>query len=166
MKPVWKLLARLVNLLPLALRKRLFVGLGLSRRVMTLGVRILVRNDEGQVLLVRHTYVPGWYLPGGAVERGETVQQAAVKELYEECDVEALSEPSLFHFYRNPSTSRFDHVALFVCTEWRQVTIKMPGHEIAETGFFAADDLPEGTTDPTRNRIAELLNGQSVADVW
>ncbi|MEM9842987.1 MAG: NUDIX domain-containing protein, partial [Pseudomonadota bacterium] len=37
---------------------------------MTLGVRAIVENAEGQVLLVRHTYTPGLYLPGGGVERG------------------------------------------------------------------------------------------------
>ena len=163
---VKKALASTINLLPSAFRKRLFVALGLSRRAMTLGVRIMVRNEEGHVLLVRHTYVPGWYLPGGAVERHETVQQAAVKELLEECNIEALDEPSLFHFYRNPRTSRFDHVAMFICTRWREVAVKKPDHEIAEIGFFAPDALPEGTTVPTRNRVAEVLNGQARSDVW
>lgn len=163
---VMKALASTINLLPSGLRKRLFVALGLSRRAMTLGVRIMVRNDEGHVLLVRHTYVPGWYLPGGGVERHETVQQAAVKELLEECNIEALDEPSLFHFYKNLRTSRFDHVALFTCTNWRQVDVKQPDHEIAELGFFAPEDLPEDTTVPTRNRIAEVLNGQRPDDIW
>ncbi|MCJ8310200.1 MAG: NUDIX domain-containing protein [Rhizobiaceae bacterium] len=161
-----KAVSRTVNVLPSAFRKRLFVALGLSQRAMTLGVRILLRNERGEVLLVRHTYVPGWYLPGGGVERHETVQQAAIKELREECSVEALDEPQLFHFYRNPRTSRFDHVALFICDAWREIATKQPDHEIAEIGFFAPDNLPDGTTEPTRHRIAEVLNGQKPSDVW
>jgi hypothetical protein len=35
------------------------------QRPMTLGVRGLVIDSEDRVLLVRHTYVPGFYLPGG-----------------------------------------------------------------------------------------------------
>ena len=38
-------------------------------RGMTLGVRAACFNADGQIFLVRHTYVPGWYMPGGGVER-------------------------------------------------------------------------------------------------
>ena len=103
--------------------------------------------------------------PGG-VERGETVHQAVRKELLEECGIEAVDDPELFSFYRNPRTSRYDHVALFVCADWQQVDSKQPDHEIAELGFFDHESLPEGTTVPTRNRIAELLKDQPVSEIW
>ena len=45
-----------------------------TRRGMTLGVRGLVTNEAGEVLLIKHTYLAGWYLPGGGVERGETAE--------------------------------------------------------------------------------------------
>ena len=163
---VMKVLLRLINLLPRSIRKFLFVGLGLLRRPMTLGVRIVVRDEAGAFLLMRHTYAPGWHFPGGGVERRETIHQAAVKELREECHIETLEAPELFHFYYNPISSRFDHVGLFICTKWRQVTAWQPDHEIAEIGFFAADKLPEQTTQSTRNRIAELIDGKAVSDVW
>ncbi|NKB51165.1 MAG: NUDIX domain-containing protein [Rhizobiaceae bacterium] len=160
------LVIKIFNLLPSAIRKRLYVGIGLVWRAMTLGVRILVRDEQGRILLVRHTYVSGWYLPGGGVERGETIQQAAQKELMEECGVEADEPPALFHLYRNPSTSRFDHVALFVCSKWHQSHVKTPDHEIAEIGFFDYDDLPEGTTRQTKDRLAEILRDQPISDIW
>ena len=155
-----------INLLPSGFRKHLFVAIGLTRRAMTLGVRVLVQDEKGRVLLVRHTYVTGWYLPGGGVERGETVQQAVQKELLEECSIEAVDPPELFHFYRNPRTSRYDHVVLFVCTNWRQLETKLPDHEIAELGFFDIENLPKGTTTPTRQRLAELLADQPISDIW
>ncbi len=49
-------------------------------RPLTLGVRCIVARDDGHVLLVRHTYLPGWYLPGGGVERGESLEAAIARE--------------------------------------------------------------------------------------
>ena len=41
-----------------------------------------------------------------------------------------------------------------------------PDLEIAEVGFFAPDDLPEGTTEPTQARLAELQHGQPAREIW
>ena len=57
-------------------RTRLFTRLVHSyfalTRGMTLGVRAACFDDEGRVFLVRHSYVKGWHMPGGGLERGET----------------------------------------------------------------------------------------------
>jgi len=51
---------------------------------MTLGVRAIVFDEQkNSVFLVKHTYVPGWQLPGGGVDSGETFGQALEKELRE-----------------------------------------------------------------------------------
>jgi 8-oxo-dGTP pyrophosphatase MutT (NUDIX family) len=52
-------------------------------RGKTLGVRALVTDEQGRVLLIEHTYVLGWWLPGGGVDRGETAHQAVARELRE-----------------------------------------------------------------------------------
>jgi ADP-ribose pyrophosphatase YjhB (NUDIX family) len=137
------------------------------RRPMTLGVRGMVLNEaEGTVFLVRHTYVPGWYLPGGGVERRETLRQALAKELREEANIELTGEPALFGVYFNKRSSPRDHVTLYVVKQFRQTAPRLPDREIAECGFFPLGALPEGTTQSTRRRIGEVLEGRAAEEIW
>ncbi|MGG7518581.1 NUDIX domain-containing protein [Allorhizobium undicola] len=134
-------------------------------RGMTLGVRAACFDASGQIFLVRHTYLPGWYLPGGGVERGETVAEALVKELREEGNLEALNPPQLLNIYLNSRATNRDHVAFFR-VEVRQSEPRRPDREIAESGFFRLDALPDGVTAATRRRLAELAAGGPYADLW
>src|SRR4051812_5012331 len=85
-------------------------------RGMTLGVRAACFDAEGRIFLVRHTYVPGWYMPGGGMERHETTLGALRKELREEGNLEILGEPQLFHVYYNRKVSKRDHVIFYRVT--------------------------------------------------
>ena len=130
----------------------------------SLGVRILaLRGDE--VLLVRMTYLRDWYLPGGGVDRGESLRAAALRELREETAYEA-SGLELHGIYFNGRKQRSDHVALFVTRNLSAVPGLKPDHEIAEVGFFRTDALPEGTSPATRARIAEVVAGLAPAEFW
>lgn len=127
-------------------------------RGMTLGVRGLVLNDAGEVLLVEHTYVAGWHLPGGGVELGETTEAALARELVEEAGVGIEGRPTLVAVHSNISTFRGDHVLLYRVEAWTPCEATSRG-EILRVGWFAPDALPEGTTGPTRRRITEGLAG-------
>ena len=134
-------------------------------RGMTLGVRAAAFDEAGRVFLVRHTYVPGWHMPGGGVERGETLHDALVKELREEGNLDITGQPELFAMFFNSRTSRRDHVAFYRCTV-SQTEPKRPDREIVESGFFALDALPEGVTVATRRRLAELAGQAEVSRLW
>jgi 8-oxo-dGTP pyrophosphatase MutT (NUDIX family) len=146
---------------------RLLLGVARFRRGMTLGVRAAVFDGQGQVFLVRHSYVPGWYLPGGGVEPGETLAGALDRELMEEGGI-ALDEPAnLFGLYLNRQISRRDHVALFVSHDWQQTKPpRVPNLEIVDYGFFPPDALPEDATAATRRRLEEILKGAALSPEW
>lgn len=134
-------------------------------RGMTLGVRAACYDREGRIFLVRHTYVPGWFLPGGGIERGETVRDALQKELREEGNLVMLDEPELIHVYYNRRASKRDHVVLYrVLVE--QTDPRMPDREIAETGFFSLNSLPPDVTGATLRRLRELSGEAKRADYW
>ena len=124
-------------------------------RGLTLGVRAAILDDRDRVFLIRHTYVPGWQLPGGGVEVGETLEEALERELREEGNIVLKGKPRLVSVHFNRAASRRDHVAVFLVEAFEQTSAKQPDHEIAESGFFALDMLPPGMTGGTRRRIAK-----------
>ena len=149
------------------LRARLFHLYFRLKRPMTFGVRGLVHDaDHNSVFLIRHTYVPGWQLPGGGVEVGETAAEALERELFEEGNIELAGPPVLKSIHFNRRASRRDHVALYLIENYRQAMPKAPDREIAEAGFFPLDRLPDGTTPATLRRIAELFGGGPASPDW
>lgn len=135
-------------------------------RGMTLGVRGLVLDADHRVFLVKHGYVAGWHLPGGGVEVGETFGDALKRELFEEGLIEVIREPVLHGIFLNSHVSRRDHVAVYVVRDFRQARLPEPNREIAATGFFATDALPEDTTLGTRLRIGEVLQDAKIIATW
>jgi 8-oxo-dGTP pyrophosphatase MutT (NUDIX family) len=135
-------------------------------RGLTLGVRGLVLDPQGRVFLVKHSYMTGWYLPGGGVETGESLTTALTRELLEEGNIELIGPAELFGIYWNRRIAWRDHVALYVVRSFRQSAPPQPNREIVAHGFFAPDALPDGTTASTRARITEVLDGRSAAEIW
>ena len=139
----------------------------LLARPMTFGARALVHDRAaGAVFLIRHTYVPGWQLPGGGVEPGETALEALARELGEEGNIALTGPPLLKSLHFNRRTSRRDHVAFYLVESFRQTAPKTPDREIAEAGFFPLDALPEGVTAATLRRIDEALGGAAPSQYW
>ena len=135
-------------------------------RGLTLGVRAAVIDEAGRVFLVKHSYVPGWYLPGGGVEPGESALDALARELAEEGNFRLEGPPELFGFYFNPRESRRDHVALYAVRRWRQPAPPRPGFEIVAHRFADPHALPEDATSSTRRRCAELFDGAPRSPLW
>jgi 8-oxo-dGTP pyrophosphatase MutT (NUDIX family) len=122
---------------------------------ITAGVKILLIK-EGKVLLVHHTYKKGWYLPGGGVKRGETLEQAARREAAEEVGA-SLDELQLFGLYSNLTKYQSDHVTVFLC---RSFSLSgQSDFEIERFGFFSPDYLPADTAPGDRHRIEEYKQG-------
>jgi 8-oxo-dGTP pyrophosphatase MutT (NUDIX family) len=135
-------------------------------RGMTLGVRAVVLDGNNRVFLVKHSYVTGWHLPGGGVEVGETFRDALRRELAEEGRIELSGEPALHGLFFNSHVSRRDHVAVYLIRHFRQDGLPDPNREIVACGFFEAGALPADTTEGTRLRISEVVEGRAPIATW
>jgi 8-oxo-dGTP pyrophosphatase MutT (NUDIX family) len=145
--------------------EKLFQWYSRLRRGKTLGARVCVIDSNDQILLIRHRYAKGWTFPGGGVDAGETLKQAAVRELREEAAIEATGELILHGVFSNEVKFSGDHVALFITRGFIQNVFK-PNLEIFEAQFFARSKLPESTTPATRDRLAEIFEGAAISDHW
>ena len=99
-----------------------------------------VIERDGKTLMVRRAVQTGyglWSMPGGYVDRGETVEKAAAREVEEEAGllVEIGQLIGLFSDAGNPVV-----VAAYAATEVGGVLA--PGPESLDLGFFALDHLP------------------------
>jgi 8-oxo-dGTP pyrophosphatase MutT (NUDIX family) len=136
-------------------------------RPMTLGVRAVVENGEGHVLMVRHTYIDGWFMPGGGVEHGEPAVEALRRELIEEGGIRLTAEPKVFGFYSNHHIFRNDHVLLYHVPwgSWEQVTATSQD-EIAEIVWVDPHAPPDTITAGERRRLEEVYGGAPVSPYW
>ena len=140
-----------------SIRTRLFQTWFRLTRPMTLGVRAVVENSDGTVLLVRHTYTKGLYFPGGGIEKGETAMQALRRELSEEAGVEPVPSPQLVGVYSNHYAFRNDHVLLYHVPHgsWETGETDNAG-EISELVWADPSEPPGDTTPGTLRRLREM----------
>jgi ADP-ribose pyrophosphatase YjhB (NUDIX family) len=137
-------------------------------RPRTIGVRALLLDGRDRVLLVRHTYAEHWYLPGGGVKKGESVEAALHRELAEEVAITDAQVERVLGVYHNRREGKDDHVVIFAArTASASDDPQRPDVlEIEAVGWFPLDGLPATTSPATRRRIAEYQRGVTGLGAW
>ena len=121
---------------------------------ISIGVRVMLIQNE-QVLLVRHTYQNGWFMPGGGAKPKETLEDSARREAREEAGAE-LGKLRLVGIYTNLSEGRADHIALFLCEDFTYTG--QHDREIAELRAFHLNALPAELYPGHQRRMEEYKN--------
>jgi ADP-ribose pyrophosphatase YjhB (NUDIX family) len=137
----------------------------LSRGV-TLGVRAIATDEAGRVMLVRHSYTPGWHLPGGGVEHGQTAEDGLSAELREEAGIEMTSPADLIGVYSNHAVFRNDHVLLYRVRQWQPCPPSASAFEITGREFFALANLPSDLSRGASSRLAEVFFDAERSPYW
>ena len=123
------------------------------RPILMLGAVTLILNEDNHLLMMKRTDSGYWGIPGGAVELGEVIEDAARRETREETNLE-VNEMSLFGvfsgpelYYKYPNGDEVYNVSIvYVSHKWRG-EIKL-NEEHSEWNWFAAGNLPEDFSPP------------------
>lgn len=141
----------------------------------TVGVRGLVLDGDGRVLLVRHTYGAAyWHLPGGGVHRRESIVAALHRELREETGVIVTGPVRLLGTYSSLTEGKSDHISVFVVDAFEREHADSPAGgarpqastEIDAARFFPMDELPDDASPATKRRLEDLRRGEVCAFDW
>jgi 8-oxo-dGTP pyrophosphatase MutT (NUDIX family) len=142
--------------------RRLLVG---ALRLRTSGVKVMLFNGAGELLLVRHAYVDRelFLLPGGGIGRHESPAAAAAREIEEELGIGVSGlAPVSVHF--SGAEGKRDTVHLFKAKADGEP--RPDGVEVVEARYFPLDRLPPNVSPATLRRIAEYRGERDVDGRW
>ena len=128
----------------------IFKPLSFGTRVM-----LLCKNE---VLLVKHTYISGYFLPGGGVKKSELFENSARRELKEEVGI-LVNNLSVFGIYKSIKEQKYTTNVVFISKLSKKPTLKIQKDELVEAGFFNINKLPLKTSPGTKRRIKEYIEG-------
>ncbi len=145
---------------------RLIRGYWWIRRPVILGVRVLVIRDD-RVLLLRHSYREGWFLPGGTPEAGESLAVTARREAREETGVK-VDEVKPLGIYSALDGPESDHVSVFTAENQSLGAVQEGDRletdgdsEVAEAGWFPVAQLPRATSNQTQWILRDWHHGRT-----
>jgi ADP-ribose pyrophosphatase YjhB (NUDIX family) len=124
------------------------------------GAHVLATDADGRILVVRTTYLgPGWMLPGGRVERGETPQAAAVRETREETGLIVVVERLLLVDAHRARDTSFVFSARATGGD-----LDPQLGEIAEAGWLTRSEIADSS--PRLHRLLERIEGSGGSVVY
>jgi 8-oxo-dGTP pyrophosphatase MutT (NUDIX family) len=140
------------------LQLRQYIG---HRPILMVGAAVLVLDGENRLLMMKRSDIGRWGIPGGAMELGEVVENAARREALEETNLE-IGEMSLFGvfsgpelYYKYPGGDEVYNVSIvYMSHDWRG-EIKLNA-EHSEWQWFHASEIPEDISPPIKPIIEQF----------
>ena len=121
-------------------------------------IDLIIEIEDGIILIRRKNRPFGWALPGGFVDYGESLEDAAVREAKEETglDVRLVRQ---FHSYSEPERDERFHTitTVFIATA---EGIPQAADDAADVGIFHRDELPEDIAFDHRDVLRDYFEGK------
>ena len=121
-------------------------------------VDAIIEMNGGVILIKRKNPPPGWAIPGGFVDYGETLEEAVVREMKEETclDVNLIRQ---FHTYSDPGRDPRHHTVstIFIATASGS---PQAADDAKDIGIFTKDNLPEDIAFDHRQILEDYFEGK------
>jgi ADP-ribose pyrophosphatase YjhB (NUDIX family) len=140
------------------LQLREYIG---HRPIFMIGAATLVLDEKDRLLMMKRSDSGCWGIPGGSIEPGEIVEDAAKRETLEEVSLN-VGEMSLFGvfsgpelYYKYPNGDEVYNVTIiYLSREWSG-DVKL-NDEHTEWAWFEADEIPEDVSPPIKPVIEQF----------
>lgn len=134
-----------------------------TRPLVIVGSSVIVINQDKQILLQLRTDNSSWGLAGGSLEPGETLEEVATRELYEETGLIAnrLTYFKTFSgedfYYKYPHGDEvYNVISVYICSEFNG-ELKGDQVEVQDLQYFALHDLPDNISPPDKKVIESFI---------
>lgn len=138
-------------------------------KIQTRGVRVLIIY-QNKTVLVRHWYNSLWVMPGGGIDKYETPEQAAVREVREELGMKINQLDYLLGIYQNKKEGKNDIVYCYVVEldNLCDFSKNKFNFEISDIVWKDFNELPEGTSKATKQRLEEYIKSDTSKElrIW
>lgn len=131
---------------------------------MKVGVNVAIFED-GEILLTRREDFGVWCMPGGGVDEGESMGEAAVREALEETGIKVKLK-RLVGIYSMPEAKAWANLIVVFVAEPVGGVMKKQAGEVVEMRFFPVDNLPENLLFGHRQRILDAVSGVGGSAAW
>jgi ADP-ribose pyrophosphatase YjhB (NUDIX family) len=122
---------------------------------MQIGANCVVRNDAGDILLIKREDFRFWTIPGGSAEAGESPAETAARETREESGVQAAIDDLIGVYTTRRATN-----LIFLYTGHPTGGTPCPTDESVESRYFAPEALPHWMLGFHRQRLFDALSSE------
>ena len=138
-----------------------------SAPLIMVGAAVLIVNDQNELLMLLRTDNGCWGIPGGAMEPGESLEETARRETFEETGLtiqslyllDVFSGPELF--YRYPDGNQVYNVTAVYLALGVSGEMLVGKDEHSHWGYFPLDDLPVNASPPIKPVLARLVKSKT-----
>lgn len=137
-----------------------------SRPLIMVGACVILINNKNELLLQLRKDNRCWGLSGGSMEIGETLEQVAKRELFEETGLTANSLTLLevfsgqdFYYQYPHGDEVYNVVAAYICKDYKGI-IKAEENEVVDLKFFHINSIPSNISPPDLPIIREYIRSQ------